>query len=222
MTALFSVMFLDRKLHAYQWASLFVVVVGLVIVGISSLDAAFEWKGLVGVGLVLLAQVFTATQFVVEEKIMSHYHVEPLMAVALEGSFGLVTVLASMPILYYTIGRTHESGGYFDFPEGYNQIISHTTLWTAAVAICFSIAFFNFFGLSVTKAISATVRSLIDTCRTLFIWLVSIYLGWEHFRGLQVIGFALLVLGTFIFNDVFHYFEPRAEPEERDPLLQEN
>ena len=61
---------------------------------------------------------------------------------------------------------------------------------------------FNFFGLSVTNTLSATSRSTIDTCRTLFIWLVSLGLGWETFKWLQVLGFALLVYGTFLFNDL--------------------
>ncbi|MBE7179751.1 MAG: hypothetical protein INR71_00835 [Terriglobus roseus] len=49
---------------------------------------------------------------------------------------------------------------------------------------------------------SATARSTIDTCRTLFIWVVSLGLGWETFKWLQVLGFALLVYGTFLFNDI--------------------
>ena len=61
---------------------------------------------------------------------------------------------------------------------------------------------FNFFGLSVTRTVSATARSTIDTCRTLFIWLVSLALRWETFKWLQILGFALLVYGTFLFNDI--------------------
>jgi hypothetical protein len=61
---------------------------------------------------------------------------------------------------------------------------------------------FNFFGLSVTRTVSATSRSTIDTCRTLFIWIVSLGLGWETFKWLQGVGFALLVYGTFLFNGI--------------------
>lgn len=50
--------------------------------------------------------------------------------------------------------------------------------------------------------ISATARSTIDTCRTLFIWLFSLGLGWETFKWLQVVGFVLLVYGTAVFNEV--------------------
>lgn len=66
----------------------------------------------------------------------------------------------------------------------------------------YSLRGFNYFGLSVTRTVSATSRSTIDTCRTLFIWLVSLGLGWESFKWLQVAGFAMLVYGTFVFNDI--------------------
>jgi len=38
----------------------------------------------------------------------------------------------------------------------------------------------------------------------MFIWLVSLYLGWEKFRWLQVIGFIVLIYGTFLFNDIIY------------------
>lgn len=56
-----------------------------------------------------------------------------------------------------------------------------------------------------TKSVSATARSTIDSCRSLGIWVVSMYLGWESFKWLQVVGFGLLVYGTFIFNGVAEF-----------------
>jgi hypothetical protein len=80
---------------------------------------------------------------------------------------------------------------------------------------------FNFFGLSVTRTVSATSRSTIDTCRTLFIWLVSLALGWENFKWLQVAGFALLVYGTFVFNDIVRPPLKALLPKERAPTAAE-
>lgn len=39
-------------------------------------------------------------------------------------------------------------------------------------------------------------------CRTVLIWLFSLTLGWETFKPLQVVGFALTVYGTMCFNGV--------------------
>ena len=118
-----------------------------------------------------------------------------------EGFWGLVTTLAAMPVLHYFF---HEKSIYFDIPRGWTQIISNPKVYLTCIAIMFSIGSFNFFGLSVTTRVSATARSLIDTCRTLGIWLVSLSVGWEHLvfpvSLLQVAGFGMLVYGTFVFN----------------------
>lgn len=74
-----------------------------------------------------------------------------------------------------------------------------------------------------TRTVSATSRSTIDTSRTLFIWLVSLALGWESFKWLQVVGFALLVYGTFLFNDIVRpplkACLPRGEDADRQALV---
>jgi hypothetical protein len=63
----------------------------------------------------------------------------------------------------------------------------------------FSIAFFNFAGISVTKELSATTRMVLDNGRTLIIWAVSLALRWQEFYWLQIIGFILLVIGKLKF-----------------------
>lgn len=50
----------------------------------------------------------------------------------------------------------------------------------------FSIAFFNFAGISVTKEISATTRMILDSIRTVIIWVISLTFRWQAFHYLQV------------------------------------
>ena len=119
--------------------------------------------------------------------------------------------------MYVAVGRT-EAGkfGYFDLVEAWREVTEYKPIGVSSILIMISIGYvsffllltfvandcsgFNFFALSVTRSVSATARSTIDTCRTLFIWIVSLFLGWESFKWLQVLGFALLVYGTFLFN----------------------
>ncbi|CAG8506986.1 5956_t:CDS:2 [Diversispora eburnea] len=261
-TGTFSVLFLRRRLLPYHWFSLFLVVLGVSIVGMSSvlkstpvenggqsqningtlklndeidtgstlINSSTEYisdksDAIFGIFFVLFAQIFTAAQFVIEERIMERYRIKPMRAVGLEGIFGLITVISGMIILYFLVGTSHP-GGYFDIPVGFNQIISYKQIWIAGISICFSIAFFNFFGLSVTRTISATARSTIDTSRIVFIWLVSLSLGWETFSWLQVFGFIILIYGTFIFNNVVSpplcFTVPPPQVNEIQPLLIED
>ena len=158
---------------------------------------------IIGVLMIALAQIFTATQFVLEEWILEQYALEPLKVVGWEGVFGLIVTVVGMIILHLVVGRTEQGrNGYFDAAEGWREITQNRAIAVSSVLIMISIGGFNFFGLSVTRTVSATARSTIDTCRTLFIWIVSLGLGWETFKWLQILGFALLVYGTFLFNDI--------------------
>ena len=158
---------------------------------------------IIGVLMIALAQIFTATQFVLEEWILEQYALEPLKVVGWEGVFGLIVTVIGMIILHLVVGRTEQGrNGYFDAEEGWREMTQNRAIAVSSVLIMISIGGFNFFGLSVTRTVSATARSTIDTCRTLFIWIVSLGLGWETFKWLQILGFALLVYGTFLFNDI--------------------
>ncbi|PSS37422.1 hypothetical protein PHLCEN_2v726 [Hermanssonia centrifuga] len=176
-------------------------------------------KVLIGVFFVLFAQIFTATQFVVEEKIMARYSVAPLVAVGWEGLFGALSIVFILPILPVLRPSLPPSAQpFFDLPRGFTQMLNSPAVLWSGIAIAFSISLFNFFGLSVTKHVSATARSLTDTCRTLSIWIISLGLGWEKFVWpislLQVGGFGLLVYGTFVFNNLIappSFIRPRAE-----------
>jgi hypothetical protein len=126
---------------------------------------------------------------VIEDKIMKTYSIEAMLAVGWEGFFGTFTILLALPVIAY-------------FPSIPLTIIPPASELTSPVLlasflIMFSIASFNYFGLSVTRSISATARSTIDTCRTLGIWVGSVMLGWEKIKWPgsvpQFIGFGLLV-----------------------------
>ncbi len=61
--------------------------------------------------------------------------------------------------------------------------------------------------------------------RTIFIWIISLALQWETFKSLQVVGFVVLIYGTFIFNDVIKppplkIFEASVRSSEEDALLE--
>lgn len=157
-----------------------------------------------------------ACQFVYEEKYIAKYDVHPLkvgslkcsihsmdcQVVGSEGIFGFIA-LALLQIPLYFVKPSEDS--FFskigDSPEGRLEdaldafaMMSHSGLLVGLLSlIVFSIAFFNFAGVSITKHMSATTRKVrhsvvvveslvamwlhavqvLDTLRTLVIWGMS-------------------------------------------------
>ena len=96
-----------------------------------------------------------------------------------------------------------------------------------------SIAFFNFAGISVTKEISATTRMVLDSLRTIVIWVVSLAVLWQPFAWnqflVQAVGFILLLAGMCIYNNIVCAPAMRkvgiitaSTNDDREPVLSES
>lgn len=222
-TCILSVFFLGRRQHKYHIFGVGFVALGITLVslstffnpshGVNSTSNVSGWTKLFGISLCLGAQVFQASMLVYEEKIMSKYTVPPLLVVGFEGMFGIifgVTLLAFLNGMHYE-----------NTPGALYQISHATPLLCAVVGSIFSIAFFNFSGVTVTQKASAVSRSTIDVSRTILIWAVELSLGWNNFNMLQLAGFFVLALGTMIYNRliVFSFLDTAESLAESASLL---
>jgi len=202
-TGIFSVIFLKKELQAYQWCGMVLVLIGLTFVGLSSVvgsssDDNNASDPIVGDILVVCAQVIVGIQMVVEEKYLAKYNVPALKAVGLEGFFGMCGITLVIFIFYFIPGS---SGGnhYESMPDALVQMYNSWIILLSMLGTVISISFFNFFGLSVTKTLGATTRMVVDSVRTFVIWAVSLAIGWQDFQYFQIIGFLLLIFGTFVY-----------------------
>ena len=104
--------------------------------------------------------------------------VHPLMAVGLEGLFGLGTlsvVLAGMYQLDGVKGLSETPLRLEDPLDALAQLSGgNWVLSLSMLAAVLSIAFYNFFGISVTKELSAAHRMVMDCTRTVIVWLFSL------------------------------------------------
>ena len=94
----------------------------------------------IGVMFIAGAQVFTASQFVLEEWILENYAMAPLRVVGWEGIFGALVTTIGMAVLHLAIGST-EAGryGYFDAAEGWRNMTTVRSVAVSSILIMISI-----------------------------------------------------------------------------------
>lgn len=222
--AMFLVIFLRRVITRAEWASLALVAFGVAIVGLSGSHKApeIEQTGIktsvvVGIILIIAAELVQAIQFVVEEHILEHLDSVPLKIVYCEGAYGLVFILVAITSLNYVVRLVLSPDRFahspFNIGELVSQLQANSAIIYTLIAIMALIACFNCLGISITLRVSATARLTVDTCRTLLVWAVAILLKWEQFRALQAVGFALLVAGTLSFNGVIRPQDSKYFPQ---------
>ena len=170
---LFSVIFLKRHLGGWKWASLFIVVLGVAIVGlagyldrrgdtspelpgdtqpgeshdtlmvytlkmvrdtVSAMQEHTAAKTVLGVLMIAGAQIFTASQFVLEESIMEKYSMDPIQVVGWEGLFGFSVTLIGMGVLHGAIGS-----GYFNAREAFYEMFHNRPIAVTSLLIMISI-----------------------------------------------------------------------------------
>ncbi|KAF5837360.1 hypothetical protein DUNSADRAFT_4464 [Dunaliella salina] len=164
---------------------------------------------IVGDTLVVLAQLFAAAQFILEEKFLAKYRMQPLLAVGVEGAWGVVLSLCALPLL----GSMQAPNGLplEDASAAFQAMARMPDLRNAVILSVVSIGAFNWFGLSVTQALSGASRATIDACRTMLVWFFSLAAGWETFHELQVLGFIVLISEDVLKEGGSHHVHRTSE-----------
>lgn len=210
-----SVAFLNRTLVPREWAGIFFVIIGLAVVGASDFmsndgGTAHSRNNIItGDLLIILAQIITSVQMVYEERYVAGMDIPSLQAVGWEGFFGFTTLgVLLFPMYYIKVGApfNHNANGSLeDVIDAISQLSHNWQLQMAISGTVISIAFFNFAGISVTKEISATTRMVLDSVRTILIWVCALAFKWQQFHWLQIVGFSWLLFGMCLYNNVFVY-----------------
>ena len=107
---------------------------------VGALETHTPAETIIGILMIAGAQIFTASQFVLEESIMERYSMDPIQVVGWEGVFGFLVTLLGTGILHLAVGRTARGqGGYFDAREGFHQMFTNRAIAVTSVLIMISI-----------------------------------------------------------------------------------
>lgn len=213
-TAVLSIVFLGRRLNRLNYAGIVLCIVGISLVGLANIWAEDNPRSrsdtVFGILIILLGQVLQAAQVVIEEFLLQDLRMSSVRVVAWEGVFGVLhCVFWVFPIIYFMPGSDHGR-----LEDTWDALYMFTHSWAVA-GIIFSdmtmMLFYNICGMEVTDSLSAVHRVVIETLRTLCVWLVDLVIyyiitdgtlgeKWTAYSYLQLAGFALLFIGTILYN----------------------
>jgi hypothetical protein len=226
-SSVFCAFILKRDHHPYMWWSVLMIMIGEVIVGVSSVCSNGAAKVGVSTGKVVAAiiltvgaQVIQAAQIVVEDFFMHDLVVSPVFVVGLEGMWGtILTCAIFLPATYYLPGE--EGGGvHEDTLDTFKMMSNAPIIVIFVVVYVIVILCYNVTGMFVTSMTSAVVRTILEGVRTMCIWIVQVilhygFLGTDYgnknpdigealtlWSIMQLSGFVLLFTGMLLYNRI--------------------
>ncbi|KAJ0406446.1 hypothetical protein ATCC90586_001925 [Pythium insidiosum] len=222
-SAVLSVKLMNKRLYAYHYASIGLVAVSVALVGwagtstsSSASESAASSNAVLGLVFIIMAQLLTALQIVVEEHMMLSLNVSPMLLVGLEGLWGLVFYVLLVPVLSLTPPGTSAFSKIWheDFYDSIVKIGNSPTLMALIAAYVVAVGTLNVTANYVTKHLSAVMRSIAETLRTLGVWMLGLFVyyvvqwrganspgeAWTLWSWVELAGFVLMVYGTLSYK----------------------
>lgn len=225
-TALLSVAVLGRKLHCGRWIGVLLCTVGISVAGLanllnSGLDEASDDLGeksghaLLGMSMVIVAEVVQACQVVAQEKLLKDLQLPPMKVVGYSGVWGTVVfIVAVFPACWFIPGS--DNGHLEDVFDTASMLNNNGTLFASVMVIVFFFAGYNLSSMSVTNHLSAVHRTMFEASRTAVIWVVSLGVHYlidsdlafgealTIYSPLQLLGFLMLFAGQLLYGGVLN------------------
>jgi len=205
-SAVFSKVFLKRKLHASHWTGVGLVAFSLVVVAFAALNqpprphiggsssSSFENSSSIlssssnedgpattgqvalGCALVVIAQIIQASQIVVEEFLLKEICLHPVLVVGLEGMWG--TIVCSV-LLCFTSMIPLKYGGE-DALDTLYMLFHNGKILGFGLLYAAVILCYNLFGMFVTSYTSAVLRTILEGLRCACIWITNLVIYYSY------------------------------------------
>mmetsp|Transcript_11982 Transcript_11982/g.33708 ORF Transcript_11982/g.33708 Transcript_11982/m.33708 type:complete len:439 (+) Transcript_11982:115-1431(+) len=213
------IVFLKRHLNVWHFGGIACCMIGITMVGSASLlsgegsasSVVEPFFILLGMCLIVLSQCVQAGQLTFEDYFLSKLDMLPMKIVGYEGVWGLALMVCFfLPVAQLIPGKDGQ-GLHEDTFDTLHMIVNTPAIAVVLAIDCFALLSYNFCGMSVTDNLGAVFRTVLETMRTLFVWIVDLVLfyglpflhlgeSWSVWSYLQAGGFCVLVTGTLVYG----------------------
>lgn len=226
--------------------------IGFILVAISSIcfpdpsggssEKKFDFKSVIGILALFLSLIFQGFCYCYQENVLDKYELNVMQMIGFESMVGAVTSTAIMFVVMnitctYPEFCNAEMGFPIDSPPTalYDLKFKQRSLFF--ILTCLSIMIFNLCGLTITKNAGAVFKMVLDTLRTITVWIISIIIRFEKINpfekvAIELVGFIFLISGNLIFNELIvikicglHKYTKKyrkiTENKNEEPLIEE-
>jgi drug/metabolite transporter (DMT)-like permease len=212
-SAIFCRIFLNKKIQRFHVLGIVIILLGLVCVGLACINGDTsggtkhsQGQQILGICLIVAAQVVQAGQIVVEQHLLQNNNMPPALIVGTEGVWGtVVSLFIVLPAMEFIPNAE----------KTYDTLVmmgnNHNLIWGTIIYII-AILFYNLFGMRVTQQYTAVHRTILESVRTGCIWMTDLFIYyqisshygefWDNWSYVELGGFAFVLTGTFIYNQV--------------------
>lgn len=209
-------LYLKEKPARWQIFGVSVVIIGLVLVSLSTiLDQKTTIDDIrvgIGIAMAIVGQLFSANLYVLEEKFMKKYNFPPLVTVGFEGiATSVILFCIICPIVNAIPGSDH--GSVESYRNSFYMMLHNTDVGVMCLAIIFVTAFWVASAITVNRLFSSIHMTLFACLKIITIWavMVVVYYASHHafgqkvdaYSALELGGFGLVTLGTILHNDLW-------------------
>ena len=222
-STIFSILFLKKRFMLYQWIGIILTILSLIIVGIAGVlingnedDDRFTWiDRLIGVIIIIIAQVIQGWQLVFDEYMTQTLKLPVMLVVGMEGVWGvLIMIFIAFPLCFIIPGNDPSpfpDGSFENLWDSLLMIGNSGALLAIAIISCIAIGCYDIAGMTVTATMSSVNRTIFEALRTLTTWITMLIIGATGSRygeklnklsWLELLGFILLVYSSLVYNNV--------------------
>lgn len=165
--------------------------------------------------------------------VQSDMAVPPLKIVGFEGLFGTIAMCGILMPIAQMLPGVDGQGVHEDTIDTFYLLASSPAILTFVLLDVVALLGLNVSGMCVTGHFGAVFRTVLETTRTLAVWIVGLLLyytplgggklgeSWNAYSWIQAIGFVVLVSGTVVYGkgDDKQLVEEGMEDEDTGMLL---
>lgn len=221
-TAIFSTFYLKKPLFRHQKLAILVVMIGFIMVALSTIcfpaagdnskSHTFNFNSVIGIICLFLSLIFQGFCYCYQEGLLDKYEVNVMQMIGFESMVGAV-VSSVIMVVVTNITCVHpefcnaEMGFPIDSPPGAFHDLRQNNALLIFILCTLSIMIFNLCGLTITKNGGAVFKVILDTLRTITVWIISVIIGFESLNPvgkvvLELAGFAFLIMGNLVYNEL--------------------